>query len=313
MHVWSFAVDELGTVFTLDRIQRLRESRTRKIYSLLQPEDHQMPRVPAAEQNGLGYAVAHHFLEGAEAAARAGDQDTFAWYRASVTADRTEWYTTTTAGPRIILSPDLSSLPRSAISETPYVLLGPGTTAAPAMVRDLSAIAFATAAETGFAALLTDHAAVVCLLRHKQLGDTLDSWTISRLPGTIFTDHVNEPAVLARDLIHEAGHNWLNDALAACSVKIPADAAFFSPWKKTTRPAFGFLHACWAFPLTMLYSARMLERVSGPVRIFLTAYLAQQCELLAATTDDHARALGLISDDALQHRLDTVHRAARDL
>ncbi len=306
-------MDELATMFTLDRIQRLHESRTRKIYALLRADDHRMLRMPEAEQNGLGYAVAHHFLEGAEASARACDQDAFSWYRTSVAADHTAWYTTTTVGPRIILSPDLSSLPRSEISETPYILLGPNTTAPAVELRDLTTVAFATAAKTGFAALVAGHAAVVCLLRHKQFGDTLNSWTISRLPGTIFTDHIDDPAVLARDIIHEAGHNWLNDALAACDVKISTDAEFFSPWKKTTRPAFGFLHACWAFPLTMLYSARSLDRVSGAVRTFLTAYLAQQRELLTTTTDDHARALTLISNDDLRHRLYSVHRAARDL
>ncbi|MGH3868835.1 MAG: aKG-HExxH-type peptide beta-hydroxylase [Pseudonocardiaceae bacterium] len=307
-------MDELATVFTLDRIQRLHESRTHKIYSLLRPNDHQIPRVPTAEQSGLGYAVAHHFLEGAEAAAREGDQDTFTWYPANVVADRTEWYTATAVGQRIILSPDLPSLPSSVISETPYVLLGPDTTPAPAELRDRSAVAFATAADMGFAALVAGHATVVCLLRHRKRGDTLNSWTISRLPGTIFTDHVGEPAILARDLIHEAGHNWLNDALASGGVKISTnDAEFFSPWKNTVRPAFGFLHACWAFPLTMIYSARVLDRVSVSVRTFLTGYLAQQRELLAVTTDDHARALALIHDDDVRHRLDTVHRAARDL
>lgn len=306
-------MDELATVFALDRIQRLHESRTRTIFSLLQPGNHQTLQALAAEQSGLAYAVAHHLLEGAETAARFGEQDTFFWYRATVSADHAEWCTMTASGPRIILSPDLSTLPRSAISETPYVLLGPDTAPAPSGLCDLGDTAFATAAEAGFGALVTGHAAVVCLLRHKHLGDTLDSWTISRLPGTIFTDHVHDPTVLARDLIHEAGHNWLNDALPACGVKIPADAEFFSPWKKTTRPAFGFLHACWAFPLTMLYTARVLDRVSGPVRAFLAAYLAQQRELLATTTDDHTRALDLIGDGDLRHRLCTAHRAARDL
>jgi hypothetical protein len=63
----------------------------------------------------------------------------------------------------------------------------------------------------------------------------------------------------------------------------------------------------------MLYSAQVLDRVCVPVRTFLTAYLAQQRELLAVTTDDHTRALALISDDDVRHRLDTIHRAARDL
>ena len=38
-----------------------------------------------------------------------------------------------------------------------------------------------------------------------------DSWTISRLSGIVFTDHIADPLILARDLIHEAGHVWLKD------------------------------------------------------------------------------------------------------
>ena len=117
---------------------------------------------------------------------------------------------------------------------------------------DLSAQAFTVGAEAGFAELLAGHAVVVCLLRGKSLGDPLHSWTITRLPGTIFCDYTSHPAVLARDLIHEAGHNWLNDALTATQNVISEETKFFSPWKQAMRPAYGFIHACWAFPLTML-------------------------------------------------------------
>ncbi|MFJ8982748.1 hypothetical protein [Streptomyces sp. NPDC102282] len=106
--------------------------------------------------------------------------------------------------------------------------------AAPPDLQKLTAAAYTTGSEAGFAEPLANYAVVTCLLRYKPLGDTLVSWTITHLPGTVFSDYTNEPAVFARDLIHEAGHNWLY------------------PWRKTKRPAFGFLHACWSFedPLT---------------------------------------------------------------
>ncbi len=306
-------MNEPTAVFALAPIQRLQRSRARQIHTLLQPDAAQSGTARVGGQAGLEYAVAHHLLEGAEVAARAYDQDTFAWYTRTSAAGPTGLHTPTTVGLRIILAPDLIDLSRSKISETPYVLISPATTSAPQELCELAASAFSVAAEAGFGTLLAGHAAIVVVLRRKQLGDTLDSWTITRLPGTVFADHVDEPAVLARDLVHEAGHNWLNDGLAACGVKISDEMRFFSPWKRTIRSAFGFLHACWAFPLTMIFTARVLDELSDPVRAFMTAYLVQQRDLLAATDGDHARALALLPDDDLRQRLHHVHQTARDL
>lgn len=119
--------------------------------------------------------------------------------------------------------------------------------------------------------------------------------------------------MLARDLIHEAGHNWLNDALSATACEISDEVTFYSPWKKTNRPAFGFLHACLAFPLTMIYTARVLPQASGELHRFLAAYLDQQRGLLAATATDHARALALITAPDLRERLRSIHREALSL
>ncbi len=199
------------------------------------------------------------------------------------------------------------------MSETAYYVIGADTTAAPGPLRELAAQACAIGADAGFTDLLADHAVVICLLRRMGLEDTLHSWAITRLPGTVFCDHTGHAAVLGRDLVHEAGHNWLNDALAATGSEIGAGETFYSPWRRTDRPAFGFLHACWAFPLTMIYTSRILDRTRGPVRGFLSAYLRQQSELLASTEADHARALLLVSDEELRERLAAVYRDALEL
>ncbi|MFB7415017.1 HEXXH motif-containing putative peptide modification protein [Streptomyces sp. NPDC056121] len=94
----------------------------------------------------------------------------------------------------------------------------------------------ASATEHGFGTLLTLHASVICLFNRRRLDETLHGWARTRLPRTVFTDYTAHPEVLARDLIHEAAHNWLNDALAAYDVSLPADATFFSPWRGTPRP-----------------------------------------------------------------------------
>ncbi|MFF4650908.1 aKG-HExxH-type peptide beta-hydroxylase [Streptomyces sp. NPDC001380] len=295
----------------LAAVQRFHRTRIHRIRAVIQPTALQPAVTPASAS--VDYALAHHVLEGAEAAARRRDIPAFDWYRGHPDANVPALSTATVAGPRAVLAPELARLPRSPISETPYYVLGPDSAAAPDGLRELAVTAYATAAEAGFGALLADHAVVLCLLRPRRLGETLDSWTITRLPGTVFCDHAGDPVVLARDLIHEAGHNWLNDALTATGTKIREEERFFSPWKGTNRPAFGFLHACWAFPLTMLYTARVLDRTSGDLRCFLTAYLNQQRGLLARTADDHARALALVPDPDLLHRLRVVHREALSL
>jgi hypothetical protein len=306
-------VDASAIAFSLAPIQVLHRDRTRRIRTVLQPTTGD-PAGVTEEVNAADYCLAHHVLEGAEAAARNRDTTTFEWYAAHPDANAVALATPTAVGPRIVVAPDLDRLPRSAISETPYYVLGPGTSAAPPGLREMAAAAYADAAATGFGDLLAAHAVVLCLLRRKNLGGTLDSWTITRLPGTVFCDHAADPVVLARDLIHEAGHNWLNDALTATACKIIGDEAeFYSPWKKTARPAFGFLHACWAFPLTMIYTARVLERTTGDLHRFLAAYLDQQRGLLAETVDDHARVLTLIPDADLRLHLHAVHHEALSL
>lgn len=300
-------MDTLADLFGLPPINHLHHERTQRIHALIRPEA-QPP--PSGTSTAADYCLAHHALEGAEAAARAGDAATFDWYVAHPDAGATTNSVPTAVGARVVVAPTLADLPRSAISETPYYVLGPSSEPAQPHLCNLAADAYASAARAGFGDLLAAHAVVLCLLRTKNLGETLDSWTISRLPGTVFMDHVDDPMVLARDLIHEAGHNWLNDALAATGCKISDTTHFHSPWKQTKRPTFGFLHACWAFPLTMLFTTHALTSTTGDLHRFLTAYLDKQRSLLAGTAPDHARALELINDDGLRDRLAAAHHQA---
>ncbi|MFZ4268984.1 aKG-HExxH-type peptide beta-hydroxylase [Streptomyces arboris] len=293
--------------FALAPIQDLHQDRTSRIHTVLKAGS------APARSTATVYCLAHHALEGAETAARAGDTASFDWYRAHPDANATALTTPTVVGPRIVVTPGPDGMLRSPLSETPYYLLGPDTVAAAGEQQELAAVAYAMGAQAGFVDLLADHAVVACLLRRKNLGDTLISWSITRLPGTVFCDHVGNPAVLGRDLIHEAGHNWFNDALTATACKISEETEFHSPWRKTSRPAFGVFHACWAFPLTMIYTARILPDTDGPAHDFLTAYLEQQRGLLATTAADHTRALTLVTDPTLRARLRTVHAEALNL
>ncbi|MEU2853991.1 aKG-HExxH-type peptide beta-hydroxylase [Streptomyces syringium] len=249
--------------------------------------------------SALDYAVAHHLLEGAEHAARARDADRLAWYRRTTVRDLTHL----SASRHIVLSPRPADLLRSEISETAYYLVGPDTSPAPPEAHDLVRAALASATEHGFGTLLSQHAPVICLLNRRRLDETLHSWALTRLPGTVFTDYTAHPEVLARDLIHEAAHNWLNDALAAHDVSLPTDVTFFSPWRGTPRPVYGFLHACWAFSLTVLYARQARCSAAGAVVPFLDAHLRQQEGRFASVLDSLVEALTFVPAKALRDRI----------
>ncbi|MFE2352115.1 aKG-HExxH-type peptide beta-hydroxylase [Kitasatospora cineracea] len=162
----------------------------------------------------------------------------------------------------------------------------------------------------GFGDLLDEHAPIICLLERREMRDTIFSWSITRLPGTVFTDHVDSPDFFARDLIHEAGHHWFNDALTAASVSFPENAAFYSPWRKTIRPAFGFLHACWAFSLTTIYSAQVVDTTPSPAQGFLRNYLTDQGRLLRDALPALSDAVTLITSGPLRDQLSKAVDAA---
>lgn len=301
---------DIAAVLDLDTITTHRRRRTTAALDLLHP-GHVPP--PGAEDLPTGYALAHHRLEGAENAARHRDITTLDWYRNTAGPVLARLVRYSRRGPRVVIAPGEDELIRGPHSDTPYYVLGSETTSATESLTELVDEALDHITPTGLDELVRAHAAVICLTGRRRPDQTLRSFAITRLPATVFTDFTDDAAVLGRDVVHEAAHNWLNDALSATGSQISEEAAFYSPWRATKRPAFGFLHACWAFPLTMIYTARVLPRTSGPVHRFLAAYLNQQRALLAATADVHSQALTLIGDADLRQRLGQVHTVALTL
>ncbi|MFG3404345.1 aKG-HExxH-type peptide beta-hydroxylase [Streptomyces sp. NPDC048142] len=275
---------------TLDGIAGHQHLRTSRIASVLGNRLGSSP---------LDYAVAHHLLEGAEHAASARDADRLAWYRNTTVRDLTHL----SVDPHIVLSPRPADMLRSEISETAYYLVDPDTNPATPEALGLVRAAIASATEHGFGTLLTQHAPVICLLNRRQLDETLHSWALTRLPSTVFTDYTSHPEVLARDLIHEAAHNWLNDALAAHDVRFPTDVTFFSPWRGTDRPVFGLLHACWAFALTVLYVREARRSATGAVVPFLDTHLRHQAVQFAAATEHLEQALPHVTAHEVRERI----------
>ncbi|MER6526637.1 HEXXH motif-containing putative peptide modification protein [Streptomyces sp. NPDC001508] len=300
----------IAAVLDLEPIATYRRERTAAVLEILCP-DH--APAPGGESLPLNYAVAHHRLEGAENAARRGDTTMLDWYRNTSGAALTTLVRPSRLGPRIVIAPNEDEMIRGPHSDTPYYVLGPDTTRGPESLAVQTDEAFDFIGAASLGKLVAAHATVICLTGRRRPDQTLRSFAITRLPATVFTDHTGHASVLGRDLVHEAAHNWLNDALAALQVTIPDDETYFSPWRGTERPAYGFLHACFAFPLTVIYAAQILPGTSGTGHAILADHIRQQRTHLAAAQDDFTRALKLVTDQRLRERIDTVFQHARVL
>ncbi|MGW2685696.1 aKG-HExxH-type peptide beta-hydroxylase [Streptomyces sp. NPDC001414] len=300
-------MNDIAAALDLAAVTTHRRERTAAALTLLQsgsvapPDDEALP---------LAYALAYHRLEGAENAARRRDTTALDWYRNTAGPILAGLARSSRLGPRIVIAPNEDEMIRGPHSDTPYYVLGPDTASAAESLAVLADDAFGHVAVTGLDALVAAHAAVICLTGRRRSDQTLRSFAITRLPATVFTDHTSDAAVLGRDLVHEAAHNWLNDALVALRITIPDDETYFSPWRGTQRPAFGFLHACFAFPLTTIYAARARPGATGAAAAVLADHERQQRSQLAAAQDDFTRAVKLIPDPALRERLDAVFQHA---
>ncbi|MCJ0875378.1 HEXXH motif-containing putative peptide modification protein [Streptomyces sp. AP-93] len=288
------------SLFTLDGLSDHRRHRINRITAVLGA-----PLSPDTR----GYALAHHLLEGAEQAARAEHDGLLTWYR-TASHDQLGHLA---EGDHLILTANPENRLRSSLSDTEYYLITPNSAPAPQDVRNLVRAALASATQHGFGPLLGEHAPIICLLDHRGLYDTLHSWTLSRLPGTVYTDYTDHPETLARDLIHEAAHNWLNDALALHEIKLPDDVTYYSPWRAMHRPVYGFLHACWAFSLASLYSKQALATAPQPAASALEAFLEQQLHHLDAAHQHVDAAAASLPSTELRARIREATVRARAL
>ncbi|HCT80731.1 MAG TPA: HEXXH motif domain-containing protein [Micromonosporaceae bacterium] len=306
-------MDIFDELFSHTAIEVMRRERTDQIRALLNGnpaalDDSHVPGPTTA----LDYVIAHHRLEAAEQAARRQSIEDFELARRNGASAFRSMTVQTACGDTIVVEPAAHELLNSEVSDSPFYLVTMRATDASEDGTRLAVNAFGAATDLGFGALLGNHAKVVCLLAKRTPPSAFNSWTITRLPGTVFTDYSHAVLLLARDLIHEAGHNWLNDLLTATKLQIPQQQ-FYSPWKRTHRPAFGFIHATWAFPLTMIFAARAIDTAPDEVAHYLRTYLARQREMLAATQRDHPAAMELVEDHQVRQRLTYVFDLAQQV
>lgn len=88
------------------------------------------------------------------------------------------------------------------------------------------------------------------------------SYSLRHTPGTIYSDRFFSPVHAAETIVHEAAHNAFNFALEGIGVMealLKHNASYYSPWRSQLRPAYGLLHAMYAFGSIEVFRRRIAD------------------------------------------------------
>ncbi|WP_237885751.1 aKG-HExxH-type peptide beta-hydroxylase [Pseudomonas sp. PGPR40] len=156
----------------------------------------------------------------------------------------------------VILDANKCFFPKKHGYETPpYLATATALQAEQAMFQVSFSKANELLQEWGFAETTSNSVGVIITLREIGMLDASNSYTLSGVPGTMYSDVMKSPLRLAETLLHEATHNWLNDALAVFQPEGFQDEDFWSPWRHKQRPVYGIIQACLVFSkLTQLFA-----------------------------------------------------------
>jgi hypothetical protein len=213
---------------------------------------------PAAPLGGVtGYALVHHVLEGLRESAAHKDAETAKQvFAALVEAPRTD-IVAASHHDAVTLTGVGSEMPLWAVSARSIVTATDDLT-------ELLGIGTRTANRAGYGWLVDNALGVVIGLHRRGLAETASSWTVNRLPCTIYTDYYEDGEILGKELVHEAAHSWLNDCFTLTGEPDNTRAEFWSPWKQRNRTAFGMAHSAFAFSCAVNYLSWLLDHTATP-------------------------------------------------
>ncbi|MEW2195347.1 aKG-HExxH-type peptide beta-hydroxylase [Streptomyces microflavus] len=124
-----------------------------------------------------------------------------------------------------------------------------------------------------------------------------NSWTLAGLDSSIFMDVPESPLRVAEAVLHEASHNLLFETVRTEGLPLPPEHAWYSPWKKTERPAYGFLHSVYAFSQLVAF----WERTVAPSEVeerYRRLRLTEETANLRSIKDSAEAAIALLGPSA---------------
>lgn len=148
--------------------------------------------------------------------------------------------------------------------------------------------------------------APLCIDLGMSTGSITHSFTVTELPGTVFSEHHPNAFINAENLVHEAAHGFLNAMLRVHGIALESQRArFWSPWKNSLRPLFGFLHACFAFSVVAIHHRDRYRHASAPA--VLSQDLQCKLQLLVQAAPAFFEAVSEVKADEVAELLTLVY------
>jgi hypothetical protein len=248
---------------------------------------------PAAAETMPQFALLHHVMYQVERGARGRDEASIREGLAlgaqlERVSDGNAAHGFPSVDARHCLRVDDSRFGSTVYTATPAALTEPPPVSSEVLDAAVDAVSGA-----GFAVNLERGLGLAILCEPTSESTVAFGYSLGALPGTVFTDWTSDPVVLGECLLHEASHSWLNLLLAAEEEQLPSGPFAHSPWKDVERPAFGLIHAAFAFSIVCVYCR------ASKTSDHSSAETARYCEIredverrrVAMARDDVERAL----------------------
>ncbi|MFG1225272.1 aKG-HExxH-type peptide beta-hydroxylase [Xanthobacter wiegelii] len=210
------------------------------------------------------------------------------------------------AGPIVLSSHDALKIEDGRFDE-PVLLLG-GKVSSDSIFYEANRLI----RSHGYGFLLDEHVGIIQVRGHATAADSHRSFSISATPNVIYIDYTDDILQLSEAILHEACHNFLNDALSSRAVEIHDAQRYFSPWRGALRPASGFLHAYFVFSMVLqfLKSVRVSSALSS---VRLDARIKLEETRLSHSISDLRALCSLLKVDWLTHLVyDNLNRALQN-
>lgn len=164
---------------------------------------------------------------------------------------------------------------------------------------------------TGTLSCFTDSVGIVAVLGVVAPGAPVATWATGGLPYVVHLHLMPRPELVARDLIHEATHTYLNDWLGSRDVRLdPVTPRFWSPWKDTNRPLFGFVHSIMAFSVVTAFLSSVAGGKSSDLS-WLRPFRDAERDRLRSCAESVASAVSMLPEE-LGRKISAVHALATE-
>jgi HEXXH motif-containing protein len=138
--------------------------------------------------------------------------------------------------------------------------------------------------------------------------DESNSWALTGVPMTVYTQAPRGAVRPAEAVVHESAHNLLNAVLHARDVRFADQPVWYSPWKRTDRPAFGIVHAIFAFSALVDYWDAVLARpdIGERMRGYCRMRLDSETRILATMGETVDACLSQTGDPVVRGLVEQV-------